>query len=289
MIWKMIFNVAKYLKECREDKLNAYAAQTAFFILLAIIPFLMVFLTLLQFTPITQSMLFTIFENGLPAYISPFFISITDEIYNRSIGITAVTAVVAIWSAAKGMQYLTAGLNSVHDLEEKRNWIVQRFWAVIDTVVFMFALIFTLLVMVFGNSIRSLAVENLPVLRRLSVILSSFRGLLLFAILVIFFDITFSLLPGKRQTLKSQLPGAVLCALAWYAISFLLSVYIDYFNGFSMYGSLTTIALMMLWLYFCIYSMLLCAELNAVFGKEFQKMELHKIQKENGNGKGYTD
>ena len=94
MIWKMIFSVAKFLKECREDKLNAYAAQTAFFILLAIIPFLMVFLTLLQFTPITESMLLVILKKGLPEYISPFFISITDEIYNRSIGVTAVTAVV---------------------------------------------------------------------------------------------------------------------------------------------------------------------------------------------------
>lgn len=279
MIWKMIFSVAKYLKECREDKLNAYAAQTAFFILLAIIPFLMVFLAFLQFTPITESMLLAIFKKGLPEYISPFFISITDEIYNRSMGITAVTAVVAIWSAAKGMQYLTAGLNAVHDLEEKRNWVVLRFWAVVDTVIFMIAIIFTLLVMVFGNGIRSLALQYLPILQDLSVILSSFRGLLLFSVLAVFFDVVFALLPSKRVSLKSQIPGAVLCSLAWYAISFLLSVYIDYFNGFSMYGSLTTIALLMLWLYFCIYSMLLCAELNAIFSENFRKWGLKRANK----------
>ena len=279
MIWKMIFSVAKFLKECREDKLNAYAAQTAFFILLAIIPFLMVFLTLLQFTPITESMLLVILKKGLPEYIPPFFISSPDEIYNRSIGVTAVTAVVAIWSAAKGMQYLTAGLNAVHDLEEKRNWIVQRFWAGIDTVIFMIAIIFTLLVMVFGNSIRNLAVEYFPILQSISVFLSSFRGLLLFTLLTVFFDIIFSFLPSKRQSLRSQIPGAVLCALAWYVISFLLSIYIDYFNGFSMYGSLTTIALMMFWLYFCIYSMLLCAELNAIFYENFNKWGLKRTNK----------
>jgi len=32
MIWKLIFYVAKFMKECKEDKINAYAAQTAFFI-----------------------------------------------------------------------------------------------------------------------------------------------------------------------------------------------------------------------------------------------------------------
>lgn len=274
MLWKLIFCVIKFIKECKADKINAYAAQTAFFMLLSIIPFLMVFLSLLQYTPITESMLMTIYEKGLPAYISPFFISITDEIYHRSLGITAVTAVLAVWSAAKGIQYMTDGLNSVNDLEENRNWFILRFWAVIYTVIFMVALIFTLLVLVFGNRIRNLALQYLPILRNLSIALSSFEGILIFLVLTVLFDIVFAVLPNKKMSLKSQIPGAVLCALAWYAISFLLSVYIDYFNGFSMYGSLTTIALIMLWLYFCIYSMLVCAEINVMFGENLKKWVL---------------
>ncbi len=274
MIWKVIFHAVKFFKECKDDKINAYAAQSAFFILLSIIPFLMVFLSLIQYTPITESMLLTMYEKGLPGYISPFFITITDEIYNRSFGVTAVSAVVAIWSAAKGMHALTDGLNSVNDLEENRNWVVLRFWSAIYTVVFMVAIVFTLVVLVFGNSIRVLAVDYLPVLQNVSIILSSFKGILLFAVLVIFFDIVFAVLPSKKLTLASQLPGAVLCALAWNGISFLLSIYINYFNGFSMYGSLTTVALMMLWLYFCIYSTLICAEFNNVFSDYLKKWVL---------------
>lgn len=271
MIWKLIFYVAKFVKECKEDKINAYAAQSAFFILLAIIPFLMVFLSLIQYTPVTESMLLSLYEEGLPGYISPFFITITDEIYNRSFGITAVSAIVAIWSAAKGIHALTDGLNAVNDLEESRNWFVLRFWSAIYTVVFMLAIVFTLVVLVFGNFIRVLAIEYLPVLRNVSVILSSFKGLLLFAVLVIFFDIVLAVLPNKKLSFISQLPGAVLCALAWNGISVLLSIYIDYFNGFSMYGSLTTVALLMLWLYFCIYSTLMCAEFNVTFADNLKK------------------
>ena len=271
MIWKLIFNGLKFLKECREDKINAYAAQTAFFMLLSIIPFLMVFLSLLQYTPITESMLLALYEDGLPAYISPFFISITDEIYSRSIGVTAVSALVAIWSAAKGVQYLTDGLNAVNDLEENRNWFVLRFWAVVYTLVFLVVILFTLMVMVFGNSIRTLALEYLPVLRGLAVMVASFKGVFLFVVLIVFFDVIFSFLPNKKLTLASQFPGAVMCALAWNVISWLLSIYLNYFNGFSMYGSLTTIALLMLWLYFCIYSALVCAEFNVTFENHLKK------------------
>lgn len=271
MIWKVIFHAAKFLKECKEDRINAYAAQSAFFILLAIIPFLMVFLSLLQYTPITESMLLAMYEEGLPGYISPFFISITDEIYNRSFGVTAVSALIAIWSAAKGMHALTDGLNAVNDLVEDRNWFVLRFWSAIHTVIFMVAIVFTLVVIVFGNFIRALAIEYLPVLRNVSLILSSFKGLLLFGVLVIFFDIVFTVLPNKKMNFFSQLPGAFLCALSWNGISLLLSIYINYFNGFSMYGSLTTVVLMMLWLYFCIYSTLMCAEFNVTFGENLKK------------------
>ena len=43
----------------------------------------------------------------------------------------------------------------------------------------------------------------------------------------------------------------------------MFSVYVDVFTGFSsMYGSLTTIVLIMLWMYFCMYCILLGGELN---------------------------
>ena len=38
-----------------------------------------------------------------------------------------------------------------------------------------------------------------------------------------------------------------------------------------MYGSLTTIALIMLWLYFCMYIMMMSAEVNVVFNDSFPK------------------
>ncbi len=52
----------------------------------------------------------------------------------------------------------------------------------------------------------------------------------------------------------------------------LFSVYLDVFKGFtSMYGSLTTIILIMLWLYGCMYIILLGGEINALLEKFLQK------------------
>ena len=85
--------------------------------------------------------------------------------------------------------------------------------------------------------------------------------------------------PNRKATLRSQVPGAVICALAWYVFSFGLSIYVQYFNGFSMYGSLTTIVLVMLWLYFCMYIMMACAEFNVIFEDIFRKHTQNRKEK----------
>ena len=256
LIWKIIGNGKSFFDKCKRDKINAYSAQSAFFIILSTIPFLMVFSSLLQYTPITEG---------------TFLISITDEVYNRSVGIISITAIVAIWSAAKGIQYMTDGLNSVNGLKENRSWFVLRLWAIVYTIVFLFAVVFTLVVLVFGNTLHDLAVEYIPLLQSLTDLIVRLRGFVLFGILFVFFDIIFTMLPNKKLTFKSQIPGAAICAVAWYVFSFALSIYVDYFNGFSMYGSLTTIALIMLWLYFCMYIMMMSAEVNVIFNESFRK------------------
>lgn len=271
MIWKLIGNLKVFMDKCRQDKINAYAAQSAFFIILSAIPFLIVFSSLLQYTSVTEEMILEIIKKVMPEYVSPFMLSIVAEVYSRSVGVISVTAFVAIWSAAKGVQYMTDGLNSVNDLEENRNWFVLRFWAVVYTVVFLIAVIFTLLVLVFGNSLHDLASGYVSFLAQAVDFLSHLRGLVMFGVLTLFFDVIFTTLPNRKLTFKSQLPGAAICSVAWYLFSFGLSIYVDYFNGFSMYGSLTTIVLIMLWLYFCMYIMMLSAEVNVVFNEHFRK------------------
>ena len=267
---KIIELVTDFLNKCKKDKINAYAAQSAFFVILSLIPFLMVFSSLLQYTNITEDMVFTVIKKIMPQYVSPLLISLVEEIYTRSVGLISITAIVAVWSAAKGIQYMADGLNSVHELEETRNWFVLRFWAVVYTMVFLVAIVFTLIVLVFGNRLHKLALQNLPLVRDVILFFEKFRGLIFLLILILFFDIIFTALPNRKLTLKSQLPGAAVCAVAWYLFSFGLSIYVDYFNGFSMYGSLTTVALIMLWLYFCMYIMMLSAEFN-VFLQRYWK------------------
>lgn len=271
MIWKIVGNVKFFLDKCKRDNINAFAAQSAFFIILSSIPFLMVFSSLLKYTPVSESMVLRLVKNTMPEYIAPFITSIINEVYNKSVGIVSLAAILAIWSAAKGVQYMANGLNVVNDIVESRNWIILRLWAIGYTVVFVLAIVISMVLLVFGKTLRNFVIQYVPILENMTNDVFGMRSLIMLVLLSFFFAIAFKTLPNRTVSLRSQLPGAILCSVAWYVFSFGLSVYVSYFNGFSMYGSLTTIVLIMLWLYFCMYIMMMCAEINVIFEDAFEK------------------
>lgn len=277
MLWKIFGNVKTFLDKCRDDNITAYAAQSAFFIIMSAIPFLMVFSSLLKYTPITQDVLAHAVKSYMPSYISPLMISIIKEVYSQPVGLISVAAVAAIWSSAKGIQYLGAGLNIVNNCKETRNWFILRFRAIAYTLALILMLVTVLVLLVFGSTLERAALAYLPIISHFMAVLLGLRVVIVMAVLIAFFVLIFKMLPNRRASLLSQLPGAVLSAVSWYVFSFALSVYVEYFNGFSTYGSLATIVLVMLWLYFCMYILLLCAETNVVFYDLFKKWR-HKLQ-----------
>jgi membrane protein len=90
-------------------------------------------------------------------------------------------------------------------------------------------------------------------------------------ILTLFFLLLYLVIPNRKSKLLAELPGAVTTAGGWIGVSYLFSFYIDHRSGNSFaYGSLTTLALAMLWLYFCMYLLFVGAEINVflVSGKD---------------------
>ena len=258
----------RFVAECKEDSVNAYAAQSAYFTLLSLIPFLLFFGAMLKYTPVSLDFLVKGVQLVLPDYISGFLVNIITETYETSTGLISASAIVAIWSAARGIQYLTEGLNKMYDLDETRNWLIMRFWSAIYTFIMMFSIVMMLVLLVFGRTLQHWLTRYFPVLAGFTGVLLKLKSLIGIGSLTFIFALFYWALPnrkgrgGQRITYLKQLPGAFISAVAWYVFSFGVSVYVNYFNGFSSYGSLTTIALIMFWLYVCMYILMVCAEVN---------------------------
>lgn len=265
---KIIKEAMRFWEECRSDNVTAYAAQSAYFTLLSLIPFLLFFGAMLKYTPVSLDFLEKSVTLVLPDYVSGFLVNIIQETYESSAGIISISAIVAIWSAAKGIQYLTDGLNMMYDLVETRSWIRLRFWAVIYTFIMIFSIVLMLVLLVFGRTLQNWLAQYLPAVAGITHVLLKLKSLIGIGGLTIIFALFYWAFPnrkgvgGHRITYWGQLPGAFICSVGWYVFSFGVSIYVNYFNGFSTYGSLTTIVLIMFWLYFCMYILMVCAEVN---------------------------
>ena len=246
-----------------EDHVGAYAAQSAFFFMLSMIPIILLLLMLVRYTPVTKADVMTAVIQVFPRSVDSLITSIVNQVYNQSMGVIPVTVIVALWSAGKGVLAVTSGLNCVYECPETRNYVFLRVRATLYTLMFLLVIVSLLILSVFGNTLNLFIADHIPFMTSLADWLIQARIFITPSLLVVFSLLIYKFLPNRRDKFRKQIPGAVFTALGWMAISWIFSVYVDVFQGFSsMYGSLTTIVLIMLWMYFCMYSILLGGEVN---------------------------
>ncbi len=270
----IVKSLTGFVMRTQKDHVGAYAAQAAYFIILSFIPIMLFLMTLVQYTPLTYNAVREAIISFMPKEIQSFVLGIVAEVFSKSGAVLPVTLVTALWSAGKGMQAITNGLNTIYHVKETRNWLLTRLWSVIYTVLFVFALIGSLILLVFGNSIQQTLMKYVPFLGEVVGRFLGARNFLAFVVLVFVFLFLYKVLPNRKASLKSQLPGAVLTAIAWSVFSFGFSIYFTFFPNFTnMYGSLTTIILIMLWMYICMNIVLFGAEINAYYESQFRQAQ----------------
>lgn len=258
-------------KQATTDEITVYAAYASFFIILAFFPFTMLLLTLIQFIPsVGKSDLLEILVAVMPDMLDALMVGIVDDLYVKSPGtILSIAGLLALWSAARGMMGIEQGLNRIWDCPRKRSYLVRRLICSVYTFAFMVVCIVSLVLLVLGNSIQSLLLRFFPLLEPLLRHIISLRSALAIALFLGCFTGLYTLIPHKRLRPLHQLPGAIFTAVCWMLFSYAFSLYFTNFSNFSyMYGSLTAILMLMLWLYFCICILFVGAEINRYLDQE---------------------
>lgn len=257
--------IQKIFANMSNDHVSEFSAQCSYYTILSFIPFIILLITLIQYTNIHQQTLFDIISKIIPSSMNEFVLGIVREVYSKSIGTISISIIFTLWSAGKGLYALTKGLHSVYNIngEKEKSMIYLRLRSIIETIIFIVLIMVGMVLLVFGNSLISIIKEHFGGFENYTLISSIIAELIfVFATFAIFLFL-YRFMPKHKVTFKSQIPGAVFGAIALNVISFVFSKYLDIFKGFSItYGSLTTLMLVMMWTYSCFYSLFLGAELN---------------------------
>lgn len=288
-----IINIArKFMDKMNNDNIGAFSAQASFFLFLSLFPCLILLLTLIQYTPITKAFLLETLVQIAPKNTTPVIITILDEMFNKSsTTLISFSVISALWSAGKGFFAITKGINVIYKKQENRNYFLLRLISGFYTLIFIILLVISLVLLVYGNKLHHFIAGTFPFLEGFSGWLISIRTLLVWCALMLFFLLLYNFIPSRKGRFNKhnrrhfftfefpkKLPGAVFASLGWMIFSYFYSLYVDNFSSMSyMYGSLTTIVVSLLWLYFIMYILFIGAEINSFIEERLNAMSNKKL------------
>lgn len=242
------------------------AAYGAYFLIISTFPALLLILSCLRYTGLTVEHLTGMLASILPeALVDTAEELVYSTYHNATSAVAGVSVVTLLWSSSKGIYCLLMGLNAVYQVEENRGYLYTRALSVVYALLFLVMLVLTLVLSVFGNAIVDLIYGiQIPIVMFLVDLIDLHQTVLL-TLQTLFFTLVYMVLPNQRNGFWDSLPGAMFSALGWSAFSSAYSVYVTHFTRISnIYGSVYTVAISMLWLYFCICILYYGATLNRV-------------------------
>lgn len=269
---KLLKFINDLIERFARHRVGASAAHTAFFIMLSFIPCIILLFSLLQFTGIEKVDVLVAIQRRVPREMQVFCTGVISEAYSKTATTISLSALATLWSAGRGMMALTEGLQWIAEIREERNYIAVRIRSTFYTVVFLLLIIVFLLLGVFGNALMKLLVTRFPVTVYAVEMIRDVKNIFLLLFAVVIFALIYKFMPGEHKPMKYHMPGAFISSIGWFVFSYLFSIYVDEYNGFAdMYGSLTTIVLVMLWLYFGMYITLIGSEANHMLAEFLER------------------
>lgn len=275
---KILTKANDILKQLEKHHVNEYAVQCAYYIILSFIPFLILLFSLIQFTNIGQDVIFFLAEDIFPGTMNEFIEGIIREASFKSVGTLSISVVFLIWSAGKGFFALCKGFHYIYETPKEYNYWFLKFKSIVCIIIFIVMIVAVLLLVTFGRTIVNfLQTEYMGLSTTINIILN-WRLLWQVVMLFLIFWLMYRFVPNHKVKFITQIPGAIFAAIGWYILSWGFSLYLNVFKNFSIiYGSLTSIMLLMIWIYWCMYVLLLGAEINVMMDK--RKKRFKNIEK----------
>ena len=278
---KIKSEVKVFIDKCIEDNISALSGQSAFFMILSAIPFIMFAVSILSL--IGRGATIKLPEMPADNAVGNYIIKIVNNtIANASSSTSIITAIVSLWTAGRGMYIITEGISRIYKLPSKNFWLVKRVFAMGYTTFMLIILVIFSVLLTFGSFL------NAELTSMIKVVLPSWLGpttILIFAdiLMILFMTLAMKLyllgkVQDKRYTkFKVLLPGAIVTVVAWNIYIFGMRIYTKYFSTSSVYGSLGTIAVLMLMIYFMMYILLCGVELNYLYRDSFLNFKFKNL------------
>jgi membrane protein len=260
--------VVFFLRGLKRGSITTRASSVAFNFFLAFIPTIIFLFSLIPYIPIDNfhEQLFIIIKSLLPydTYLATKT-TIEDIIETPRGNVLSLGIGLALFFATNGVSSMIDAFNASYLVYHKRTFISEK----IVSLVLVFILSFLVLFSTSFIILSSVFLDNIESILNINhsytvVLLQLVNWIVLLFLLFFGFSFIYYYAPSKKSDFKFFSAGSTLATLLSILTSILFAFYVNNFGQYNkFYGSLGTLIVGLLWIYFNSFSLLLGFELNA--------------------------
>jgi membrane protein len=264
-----LFSVLQFfVKGLFEGRLTTRASAISFDFFLALFPSILFFFTIIPFIPIDdfQAELLETMRDIIPATLwTHVSTTLEDIIIRPRSDLLSLGFILALYFSTNGVNSIIEGFNTTYHDMESRTWIRQRIVALFLVFVISILIIVAITLQVVGSYVmRFLVDEGILTNGFTIVIIQVVRWILIIATFLFSISFLYYFAPAKKREFRFISAGSTLATLLMILTTYGFNFYIENFGRYNaLYGSIGTLLVFLLWVYFNSNIVLIGFELNA--------------------------
>lgn len=257
-----------FFRGLSEGYITSRASAISFNFFLAVFPSLIFLFTIIPFVPIDnfQQSLLAIIQDFMPGKAYDTVKETVEDIVTRPRGdLLSIGFILSLYFATNGINSLMEAFNNTFHAIESRSFIKQRLISILLMIIISFQLIIAIGLMTFGNMILEVIFPS--EITQSSLYFGAIRlikWLIILATLFLSISFLYYFAPAKRKHFRFISAGSSLATFLIVVTTLGFNFYVDNFSKYNvLYGSIGTLMVVLMWIYFNSFSLLLGFELNA--------------------------
>lgn len=255
--------VRKIFKIIKKPEMAILPANIAFYLILAFIPLITVIVLLASSFSISLDSVSNFIQNIMPIQVSNAIIElISGKGFDTNVGFFNIMAFIL---ASNGTYAIIKTSNALYKVKNS-DWLKDRLSSFILLVIIIILFVFLIIVPVFGDNIIFL-ISKTAILENY---IDIFRDIFNFikwpiTLFIVYFNIKliYTIAPSKNIQSEETTYGALFTTIMWAIATLVFKFYLSYFSRYDiLYGNLSTMIIMMVWVYFLSFIFVLGMVIN---------------------------
>jgi len=256
-----------FIKGLQKGSISMRAAAFSYNFFLALFPAIIFFFTIIPYIPINgfQDALLDLMQNFIPRKAYEAVEGTLFDIVKRPRGgLLSVGFIMAMYFSTNGIHSLIESFNQTRHSIETRNWLLIRLVSILLVIILSLLVVMAIILITVGPVLIDFLAKEHIIRDALGYYLIS-AGKWLISLTMLFFAFSFLyyLAPSRKSRFRFISAGSTLATLLTAASSVGFNFYVNNLSRYNtLYGSIGTLIIVMVWIYFNAMIVLIGFELN---------------------------